>query len=455
MGAQTHVLVIPFPAQGHVAPLMKLAHQIADYGIKVTFVNTEFIHEKIVFALPENNEKQMMKLVSIPDGLGPEDDRNNAFKLTESILRVMPGHLRALIENINMLGKEEEITCVIADLSFGWALEVVGEMGIKQTGFCPFSPSALALSLQIPNLIEAGIIDENGIPLENGLIRLSIDLPPWNSNELTWSCPGDLTTQKVFFNYTSSISQAAKLSNWILCNSSYEIDPSAFDLIPNVLPIGPLLASNVISHHAGSLWPEDSTCLSWLDTQPTGSVVYVAFRSFTIFSKKQVEELALGLEKTGRPFLWVVMSELSYGKIVEYPEGYVERVAKFGKIVEWAPQEKVLAHPSIACFLSHCGWNSTIEALTMGVPFLCWPYFADQFHNRNYICNVWKIGLRLDLGEDGIILRNEIKDKIGRLLCDYGIRENSLKLKETARNSISEIGSSKRNLECFIDQIKN
>ncbi|KAI7735108.1 hypothetical protein M8C21_033767 [Ambrosia artemisiifolia] len=77
-----------------------------------------------------------------------------------------------------------------------------------------------------------------------------------------------------------------------------------------------------------------------------------------------------------------------------YPDGYMDRVGSRGRIVSWAPQQKVLAHPSIACFMSHCGWNSTLEGITNGIPFLCWPYFCDQYCNESYICDIWKTGLR-------------------------------------------------------------
>ncbi|PRQ53398.1 putative hexosyltransferase [Rosa chinensis] len=57
-------------------------------------------------------------------------------------------------------------------------------------------------------------------------------------------------------------------------------------------------------------------------------------------------------------------------------------------MVGWAPQQKVLVHPSIACFLSHCGRNSILEGLSNGVSFLCWPYFVDQFLNKSYVCDI-------------------------------------------------------------------
>ncbi|KAC9242325.1 hypothetical protein E3N88_46144 [Mikania micrantha] len=123
-----------------------------------------------------------------------------------------------------------------------------------------------------------------------------------------------------------------------------------------------------------------------------------------IINKK---ELALGLETSNKPFLWVVRPGMTKETKLDYPDGYIERVGCRGRIVSWAPQQKVLAHPSVACFMSHCGWNSTLEGVTNGLPFLCWPYFADQFHNETYICDIWKTGLKLNKNEEGIITRGE------------------------------------------------
>ncbi|KAI3713134.1 hypothetical protein L1987_71706 [Smallanthus sonchifolius] len=113
-----------------------------------------------------------------------------------------------------------------------------------------------------------------------------------------------------------------------------------------------------------------------------------------------------------------------------YPDGYMDRVGSRGRIVSWAPQQKVLAHPSVACFMSHCGWNSTLEGVTNGVPFLCWPYFSDQFHNATYVCDIWRTGLGLEKDEEGIITRGEIKSKVERLLGDETYKVKALDIKE-------------------------
>ncbi|XVF50009.1 hypothetical protein PTKIN_Ptkin04bG0061100 [Pterospermum kingtungense] len=454
MARQPHVIVIPHPAQGHVAPLMKLSLQIAAHGVKVTFVNTEFIHEKVMASLPVNDvgEQRLISLVSIPDGLEPEDDRQDFVKLTDSITRVMPGNLRNLIDNINRSDVDEQIVCVIADSAAGWALEVAYKMGIKAVAVLLSGPATLALALHVPQLIEAGIIDTDGTVIKDEPITLSEGTPAWSSSELGWSC-SDPVLQKLLFLYVSSAVKNLQFADQVLCNTFYELDSWVMKLIPRVIPIGPFLGTADFEAFAGNLYPEDSTCLSWLDKQTTGSVIYVALGSTTVLSAQQVDELALGLELTDLPFLLVVSSNLTNGSTAKFPEGFINLVADRGKIVEWAPQEKVLAHPSIACFVSHCGWNSTLEGLTMGIPFLCWPYFADQFHNRRYICDVWKIGLALAKDENGIITRKEISTKINTLISSEGIKANALHLKEVAKMSVSEGGSSFKNFKSFIEQL--
>ncbi|KAM3701792.1 hypothetical protein ACJW30_05G201600 [Castanea mollissima] len=445
-GRQPHVLVIPFPAQGHVAPLMKLSHKIVDHGIKVTFVNTEFIHAKVKASMVvKSEEKSPIRLVSIPDGLEPGDDRKDFLKLTQSLLKVMPVHLKDLIEKINQSNDDDQIGCVIASIGAVWALEVAEKMGITRAAVWPGEPGNLAFLLHVPKLIEDGIIDTTGTPIKDNLIWLSKEIPACSSNELPWSFLGDSKIQNLIFEYHAlRMNQYVKQCNWLLCNSFHELDSAVCDLILGILPIGPLLLGNQLSNYVGSFWPQNSACLSWLDKQPVGSVIYVAFGSIATFSQQQFDELALGLELISQPFLWIVRSDITDGPLAEFLQVFRTRLNDRGMIVEWAPQEKVLDHPSIACFVSHCGWNSTLECISMGVRFLCWPFFTDQFHNRSYICDVWKIGLG-----------HEIKTKIETLLSDDGIKRNLLQLKKMAKTSVTEGGSSFKNFESFIEQLKH
>ncbi|THG20315.1 hypothetical protein TEA_029450 [Camellia sinensis var. sinensis] len=390
--------------------------------IEVTFVNTEFNHKRVMNALSDKHKVGgHIHLVSIPDGMESWEDRNDLGKLTSSICQVMPGKLEELIERING-SNDNKVTCIIADESMGWALEVAGKMQIRRAAFWPAAAALLALAFSVPKMIEDGIINNHGIPTKDQIIRLSPTMPAMSTTQFVWACIGDLTTQKIIFELVTR----------------------------NNKPTFGKQSGN----SAGYFWPEDSTCLEWLDQQPANSVIYVAFGSFTVFDNIQFQQLALGLEHTNRPFLWVVRPDIADENNDAYPEGFKERVATRGRMVGWAPQQKVLNHPSVACFLSHCGWNSTMEGLSNGIPFLCWPYFADQFLNQSYICDVWKVGLGFNCDESGIIKQGEIRDKVEQLLNDKTIKARALDLKEVAAKSVKEGGCSHNNFNNFIEWLK-
>ena len=272
---------------------------------------------------------------------------------------------------------------------------------------------------------------------------------------MVWKCVGDEETEKIIFQVCLGNNKAIEVADWVICNTVYDLEAEIFSLAPRILPIGPLLARNRLENSIGHFWPEDSTCLKWLDQKAPCSVIYIAFGSFTVLDKTQFQELALGLELTGKPFLWVVRPDITEENPNNvFPLGFQERIESCGKIVGWAPQQSVLNHPSIACFVSHCGWNSTLESLSNGIRFLCWPYFADQFLNESYICDIWKVGLKLKKDKHGIVTRTEIKEKLEKLIADEDSKQRIQKLKKTVVESIKEGGQSYNNLNNFINWLK-
>lgn len=157
-----HVVALPYPAQGHVIPLLELSQCLVKHGFRVTFVNTEFNHKRVLNALAEKHAiGDQIHLVSIPDGLELDENRNDLGKLSEAMLRVMPGKLEKLIADIN-LAEDDKVTCLIADGSAAWAIELAEKMKIKRVAFWPPAAGLVALSLRIPKLIDDGIIDKDG-----------------------------------------------------------------------------------------------------------------------------------------------------------------------------------------------------------------------------------------------------------------------------------------------------
>lgn len=158
--SRPHVLVLPIPAQGHVNCLMSFSHKLAQNGLKITFVNSDYNHQRMVKAmnLDETDESLPFKLVSIPDGMGPEDDRNDIAKLCLAMLSTMPSELEKLIEK-HLVQGSDRITCTVADVNMAWALEVAHKLGIKAAVINVSSATLLAMKLHVPKLIHDGLLD--------------------------------------------------------------------------------------------------------------------------------------------------------------------------------------------------------------------------------------------------------------------------------------------------------
>ncbi|KAK7340623.1 hypothetical protein VNO77_21331 [Canavalia gladiata] len=438
-----HFLVIPYPSVGHVNPLMQLSQLLAKHGCNITLLNTEFNHKRANSAGAaglDNPKETRIRFVTLPDGLGPEDDRNDPKKVIFSIKSNMPPMLPKLIEEVSALHVDNTITCIIVTVNMGWALEVGHKLGIKGALLWPASATSLATCHCIPRLIDDGIIDSDGNPSEKQEIQLSPNLPMMDTANFPWCGLG-----KDLFHHIMQEMQTLKLGEWWLCNTTYDLEPAAFSISPRFLPIGPLMESD---NNKGSFLQEETTCLDWLDQQPPQSVIYVAFGSSAVLDPNQFKILALGLDSLNKPFIWVARLSNDNNINNAYPD---EFHGSKGKILSWAPQRKILNHPAIACFISHCGWNSTIEGVCGGVPFLCWPFLKDQFVNKSYICDIWKVGLGLDKDENGLISMEEIRKKVEQLLGNQVIKARSLKLKEFTMNNIVEGGHSTKNLENFIN----
>jgi hypothetical protein len=227
------------------------------------------------------------------------------------------------------------------------------------------------------------------------------------------------------------------------------------------LAIGPLFLPNFLHGRdsTSSLWEEDESCVTWLDMKQPASVIYISFGSLAVKSQEQLKQLALGLEGTGHPFLWVLRSDIADGKPAVLPEGFEERTKDRALFVRWAPQLKVLAHASVGLFITHCGWNSTLEGISMGVPVVGFPYNGDQFLNCRFAKDVWKIGLDfegVDVNDHKVVTKKEVEDVVKRMMTTRigeQLREKALKLKECAARAVLPGGSSFINLNTFVQDM--
>ncbi|XBI52071.1 hypothetical protein VPH35_034500 [Triticum aestivum] len=207
----------------------------------------------------------------------------------------------------------------------------------------------------------------------------------------------------------------------LLVNTAEKLEPTGLSMLRQwlnnvpIFPVGPLLRA------ARSALPEKATTsspiLAWLGKQPPGSVLYVSFGSLYMISASQATELAMGLEKSGHKFLWVVQPAAD----VNGSESPIE-VAGRGLVAQcWATQVEILAHPATGAFLTHCGWNSAQESLAGGVPMVGWPLLAEQFYNAKLLSE--EMGVCLARGAMAAVTRDEVAEAVERVLGETsGVR---------------------------------
>jgi pathogen-inducible salicylic acid glucosyltransferase len=198
--------------------------------------------------------------------------------------------------------------------------------------------------------------------------------------------------------------------------------------------------------------PNTDACMKWLNDRPKGSVVYVSFGSMAALEVEQMAEIAWGLRMSDRCFLWVVRAS----EEAKLPKNFVEETSEKGLVVRWCPQLEVLTHKAVGCFVTHCGWNSTLEALSSGVPMVAVPYWSDQSTNAKYIMDIWKMGLKAPMDEKGLVKQEAIEHCIREIMeGERGeeIKKNALKWRKLAREAVDEGGSSDKNIEEFVAKL--
>lgn len=237
--------------------------------------------------------------------------------------------------------------------------------------------------------------------------------------------------------------------------------------LPPVFPIGPILNLKNPPNDG-----KTEEIMTWLNDQPESSVVFLCFGSMGSFSEKQVKEIAVALERSGQRFLWSLRRPPPTGKI-EYPkeyenpaevlpEGFLERTSSVGKVIGWAPQTAVLSHSSVGGFVSHCGWNSTLESIWCGVPVAAWPLYAEQQLNAFQL--VVELGIAAEIkmdyrsnmrsgGREMSVTAEEIEGGIRKLMSDGEMRKKVKEMKEMSRFAVAEGGSSHAAIRRFIEHV--
>lgn len=269
----------------------------------------------------------------------------------------------------------------------------------------------------------------------------------------------------IMLNYFIHETHKARTASAIIINTFSDFERPVLDALSDILSlpiytVGPLCL--LLTHHlptdsplstlGSSLWKEETNYLTWLDDKQPDSVVLVNFGSITTMTSDNLVEFAWGLANSNANFMWVIRPDLVKGESAVLPKEFMSQIEGRGLLASWCNQEAVLMHPSVGSFLTHCGWNSTLETVSGGVPTMCWPFFAEQQTNCRYLCTEW--GMGVEVGDD---VRREEVERVVREVMEgekgKEIRSKARDWKEKAIRATKRGGSSFDDFERLVKEV--
>lgn len=426
-----HAVLVPFPAQGHVTPMLKLGKILHCWGFHVTFVNSEFNHRRLLRSRGAGALDGLpgFRFATIPDGLPPSDAdaTQDVPSLCRSTEETCLPHFRALLADLNASPDAPPVTCVVGDDVMSFTLKAAREIGVPCALFWTASACGYMGYRYYRTLIDKGIFPMKAEQLTNGFLDTPVDCAPGMSKHMRLKdLPSFIRStdpDEFMVHFALRVTEQIAGADAVLINTFDELEQEALDAMRAVIPppasihtIGPLafLAEQIVPQGSqldalgSNLWKEDVSCFGWLDGRKPGSVVFVNYGSITVMTNAELVEFAWGLANSGHDFLWIIRPDLVHGDAAVLPPEFQEEIKGRGLLASWCPQDAVLRHEAVGVFLTHSGWNSTLESLCGGVPMLCWPFFAEQQTNCRYKCMEW--GVAMEIGQD--VRREAVEAKI-------------------------------------------
>ncbi|XP_042519715.1 phloretin 4'-O-glucosyltransferase-like [Macadamia integrifolia] len=454
-----HFLVLSFPAQGHINPALQFAKRLVRNGFHVTFITTVSAHRRMT------NTATLDGLTYAPFSDGYDDGFKPGNDFPHYMAEIKRLGSQALTD-ITMAARKEQrpVTCIVYNFLLPWAAELARDLLVPSALLWIQPASVLDIYYHYFNgygdLIERDIsnpslsIELPGLPLLTSKDFPSFFLP---TNTQTHVLP-------LFKELFGTLEKETKAR--VLVNSFEALEDEALKAIDkfNMIAIGPLIPSAFLdgkdasdTSFGGDMSYSSRDYIEWLNEKPDASVVYVSFGTTSTLSKKQEREIASGLLESRRPFLWVLRPAPEKGKEEGDVIEIMEELKQGGIVIPWCSQVEVLCHPSIGCFVTHCGWNSTLEGLVAGVPMVTFPQWSDQATNAKLVKDVWRTGLRLEVNEEGLVEGDELKRSVEMVMegrRGEEMRRNAKRWKDLAREAVMDGGSSDKNLHAFVDEFR-
>ncbi|OIT33809.1 PREDICTED: UDP-glycosyltransferase 73D1-like [Nicotiana attenuata] len=479
-----HFVLIPLLAQGHMIPMIDMARLFAENGVKVSLVTTP--HNASRFATIVNRSRESegkeIELIQIPFpseqvGLPPGCENLDSVP-SRDLIRNFYTALNSLQKPVEFFLTEHDVppSCIISDKCLSWTSQTARKFNVPRIvfhGMCCFSLlSSHNLKIHRPYLHVKSDTERFVVP----------GLPMHNIEILKNQLPGAFMQLPDLDDIRDKMEEAESSAYAVVVNTFTQLENGCAEeyskaINKKVWCIGPvsLCNKNILDMYQRGNKPsiDEKQCVKWLDTMKNKSVLYCCLGSQCRLIAAQLKEIGLGLEASNWPFIWVIKNGGKLDPELEkwlIDEKYEERIKRRGLVIKgWAPQVLMLSHPAIKGFLTHCGWNSTIESVSCGVPMITWPMFAEQFFNEKLIVEVLRIGVQVGVeipvrwGEEekvGVLVHKvQVANAVEKLM-DGGeegeMRRNKAKeLGLVARRTMEENGTSRINILNLIQDILN
>ncbi|GAB2302729.1 hypothetical protein Dimus_036724 [Dionaea muscipula] len=432
-GRVVSVVMLPFLARGHVSPFLELAKKLSERSFLIHICSTPINLAYVGKCLGSSSYSTAIQLVELQ--LPSLPDLPSHCHTTNGL----PPHLvPALIDAFAQS----------ADPNFSNILKSLSPDLLIYDVYCPWAP-ALASSYGIPAVKY----------LPSSACMLSFyhhffKSPPGSDYPFTEIYLTDFERVKFLPMYDESVFESMRRSKKIFLIKSFrEIEGKYLDHVSTLLdkrivPVGPLIQEPIAGGEEEKDEVEAIEYMRWLDKKEPLSTVFVSFGSEYSSSKDEMEEVAKGLELLSEEvnFIWVIRfhkggREQRKSAKEELPSGFLERVGERGLIVEgWAPQVKLLSHPAIGGFVSHCGWGSTIESMRLGVPIIAMPMQFDQPVNARLVAATG-VGMVVERDDQGRFRGEEIAKVISIVVVEKvgeSVRRKAKELRDIIGNKGDE-----------------
>ncbi|KAM3317401.1 hypothetical protein ACQJBY_035201 [Aegilops geniculata] len=467
-GEKAHAVCLPAPFQGHIIPMLDLAKMLHARGFHVTFVNTEYNLARLVRARGAAAVAGVpgFRFDTIPDGLPPSDDdvTQDVLSLCKSLKETCLGPFRRLLAELNdpatPMG-HPPVTCIVSDNVMDFSMEAARELGLPYVQLYTSSATSYVSVRHYRLLFDRGLAPIKDVKqLTNEYLDMPVEDMPGLRNMRFRDFPSFIRSpapDDYMLHFVLGIAERAVGASAMIINTFGDLEEEAVAAmealgLPKVYTIGPLPLLAPSSTISMSLWKQQEECLPWLDDKEPGSVVYANFGSITVMTNEQLVEFAWGLAKSGRHFLWIIRPDLAKGDTAVLPSEFSVETAERGLVASWCPQQQVLNHPAVGAFLTHSGWNSTLESMCGGVPVISWPFFGDQQTNCRYQCNEWGVGMEIDsdVRRDAVanLITEVMEGESGKVM-----KKKAQEWREKAVRATKPGGSSHRNFDALIRDV--